>query len=279
VQGFLEAVAANDAERALTYTDAAPADKTFLTNAALQASSTIAPLTAISVPPVTDEYAYKVPATFNLGDKTYARDFDVKKDAVGWKVTDGVSDIDVSYQRQQTLAMVVNGTTLTADTLSVLPGTYVFTTGSKWVSWGTKNVLTVADQYPTLPTGINPTLTKAGSGEVLAKTRSAFKSCLAQHSLKPSGCPNRLFDTSGIKVKKSTVRWRVTNDPFRNARFDLDSSDPTVADATFYPDYRIKFTGTKDGRTGSIDSDVIGLDSFRAVADLSKSTVTVKLLT
>jgi hypothetical protein len=277
VQGFLEAVAANDAERALTYTDAAPADKTFLTDAALQASSKIAPLTAISVPPVTDEYAYKVPATFNLGDKTYARDFEVKKDGDTWKVGDGVSDVDVSYQRQRTLAMVVNGTKLTADTLSVLPGTYVFTTGSRWVSWGSKNVMTVAKSYPTLPTGIKPTLTKAGSDEVLAKTRAAFRSCLDQHKLRPKGCPNRINDTLGIKVKESTVRWRVTKDPFRNAKIDLDYSDPTVATGSFYPDYRIKFTGTKSGVTGPVDTDVIGLSSFEAVADLSKDKVTVKL--
>jgi len=229
------------------------------------------------VPPVTDEYAYKVPASFSLGDRGYSRDFGVKKDGAGWKVTDGVSDIDVSYQRQQTLPMVVNGTTLAADTLSVLPGTYV-TTGSTWVSWGSKNVLTAAERYPTRPTGINPTLTKAGSSEVLTKTKAAFRSWLAKHELKPSGCPNRIADTRGIKVKESTVRWRVTSDPLRNARVTLDGGDPTVADATFYPDYRITFTGSQNGRTGKVDSDVTGLESFRTVADLSKSTVKVKLL-
>ena len=229
------------------------------------------------MPPVTDEYAYKVPASFSLGDRGYSRDFGVKKDGAGWKVTDGVSDIDVSYQRQQTLPMVVNGTTLTVDTLSVLPGTYV-TTGSTWVSWGSKNVLTAAERYPTRPTGINPTLTKAGSSEVLTKTKAAFRSWLAKHELKPSGCPNRIADTRGIKVKESTVRWRVTSDPLRNARVTLDGGDPTVADATFYPDYRITFTGSQNGRTGKVDSDVTGLESFRTVADLSKSTVKVKLL-
>ena len=277
VQGFLEAVAANDAARALALTDQAPADKTFLTDAALQASSKLAPLSDISVPPVTDAYAYKAAASFSLGGKPYARDFTVEKAADGWKVTNGVSDVDVSYQRQETLPMIVNGTKVTSDTVSLFPGTYAFTTGSRWLSYGSSNVLTVAEGYPSLPTRLRATLTKAGSAEVLAKTRSAFRSCLGKHELRPSGCPNRITDTRGVKVKEGTVRWRVTNDPFRNAKVAVSSSDPTIARGTFYPEYRIKFTGTQGGRTGSVDSDVIGLTSFESVADLSRSTVKVRL--
>jgi hypothetical protein len=277
VQGFLEAVAANDAARALGFVDQAPEDTALLTDAVLQASSAQAPLGSISVPEVSDQYAYKVPATFSLGGKSYSRDFDVKDSGNGWKVSNGVTKVDVSYQRQETLPMIVNGVKVTSDELLVVPGTYTFTSGSKWVSWGTSNKVTFADEYPTLPFKIKPTLTKAGRDTVLAQTKSAFKRCLAQHKLRPKGCPNRINDTLGIKVKESTVRWRVTKDPFRNAKIDLDSSDPTSATGSFYPDYRIKFRGTKGGVTGTVDTDVIGLTSFETVADLSKAKVTVKI--
>lgn len=277
VQGFLEAVAANDAERALGFTDEVPTDKTFLTDGVLRASSALAPMTAISVPEVDDPDAYRVSATFDLGDRSYSRDFTVTRSADGWKVSEAVSDLDVSAYRQAALPMMVNGVLVADDTVSVLPGTYVFTTGSRWVTWGAKNKVTVSEQYLSAGLGIEPTLTKAASKEVVAKTKAAFNACLDQHKLKPKGCPNHIDDDSGIKVKESSVRWRVTKDPFRNAKIDLDVDDPTIAEGTFYPDYRIKISGTKGGRRVSGETSVTGISSFTTTADLSKDTIKVKL--
>ena len=138
-------------------------------------------------------------------------------------------------------------------------------------------MLTVSDQDVFMPSGFRPTLTKAGSAEALSKTKAAFKACLAKHDLKPSGCPNYITKTNGIKVEESSVRWRLTNNPYRNAEFALSTSDPTIAEATFYPDYRIKLKGTQSGRTVSGESRVTGLSSFDARADLSKGKVSVKL--
>ncbi len=276
VLGFLNAVAASDAERALAYVEEVPADRSLLTDAVLKASSELAPMTEISIP-TSNQDPNRIDATFKLGGRTHTRPFNVIEVDGTWKVSDGVTDLDVSYRQEPTLPMIVNGVRVTASSLSLAPGTYAFTTGSRWVSWGTSNQTVVADEYPLISSKIEPTLTKAGSEAVVSKTKKAFNSCLAQHKLRPSGCPNRLSDTNGIKVKESTVRWRVTKDPFRNAKISLDSSDPTSAEGSFYPDYRIKFTGTKDGSTGTVDSDVIGLTSFETVADLSKAEVTVKI--
>ena len=277
VRGFLEAVAANDSARALGYVYKPPSDTTFLTDAALQASSKIAPMTDISVPEVDQMSAATVPATFSLGGKSYTREFTPFRDGDNWKVYDGVSEVSVGSRRAQTLPMLVNGTEVDADSVFIVPGTYVFTSGSKWVSYGSSNKLVATEQYVSLPQDLQPTLTKDGSKAVVSKTKAAFESCLKQHKLKPKGCPNRIDDTRGIKVQESTVRWRVTSDPFRNAKIRLDTSDPTVAEGTFYPKYRIKFRGSQNGRTGTVDSDVTGLYSFSTVADLSKSAVSVKL--
>ena len=278
VQGFLDAVAANDSARALGYLYEQPSDTTFLTDEALAASNKIAPLSAISVPEVKELTTDGITASFTLGDKTYSHKFTPFRDGDDWKLYDGVSEVSLSGRRAESLPMLVNGTKVTADSLFLAPGTYEFTSSSKWISYGSSNRLVVgATDYPRLADGFRPTLTKAGSAAALSETKSAFKTCLGKHELKPKGCPNHVDRLNGIKVKESTVRWRVAKDPFRNAKFRLDYSDPSTAEANFYPQYRIKFQGSKDGRSGTVDSPVIGAGSFSAIADFSGSDVKVKL--
>ena len=80
------------------------------------------------------------------------------------------------------------------------------------------------------------------------------------------------------KVDQSTIRWSRTNNPLKNARVTLDSSDPTAAEATFYPEYNFKARGSVDGRSASFDGAPIGFYSFRSTGDLSGDKVTVKLV-
>lgn len=278
VRGYLEALAANDADRAVGYLENPPGDKTFLSRAVLEESAKTAPITAIEVPEVTDEYAYKVPATYRLGDETVSEDYSVNQTGGSWKLTRAVTELDLSYQRDETLPMKINGVAVENDKVALFPGHYAFTTDSKWVNYGSEAELTLTGPSDYDSPRLTPTINKAGKAAFLKATKTALDKCLAQRKVAPSGCPNRISLRKGQKVTESTVRWSLSTDPFKNARVDLDSSDPTVAEATFYPRYRFKARGSQDGRAVTYDGAPFGLYSFQSTGDLSGDTIKVKLV-
>jgi hypothetical protein len=277
VRGYLEALAANDAEKALGYLDEPPADTTFLSRPVLEASAQKAALTAVDVPEVTDEYTYRVPARYRLGDQAVSDEFSVTDDSGSWKLSRAVTEFDLSYQRDETLPMKINGVEVTTDSVSLFPGAYTVTTDSKWVTYGDKASFTLTGPSDYDAPRLTPTLSDAGRSAFLKATRSAFEKCLDERELAPSDCPNRLNLRPGQKVTTSSIRWSVTTDPFKNARVTLSSSDPTVAEASFYPSYRFRAKGTQDGRSVTFDGGVIGFSSFRSTGDLSGDEVEVDL--
>lgn len=277
VRGYLEALAAQDAEKALGYLDEPPADTTLLTRPVLAASAEKAPLTAVDVPEVADELTSRVPARYRLGEQAVSDEFSVTKDSGSWKLRRAVTEFDLSYQRDETLPMKINGVAVEADSVSLFPGAYAVTTDSRWVTYGDTASFTLTGPSDHDVPRLTPTLSDAGRTAFLEATRSAFQKCLAKRELQPADCPNRLYLRPGQKVTASSIRWSVTTDPFKNARVTLDSSDPTVAEASFYPRYRFKAKGSQDGRSVRFDGGVMGLFSFRSTADLSGDTVQVDL--
>ena len=277
VRGFLEAVAASDGERAATYLRTPPADTTFMTRPVLEASAEKAPLTAIDVPEVTDEYVSRVTARYSLGKQAVVEEYSVSETAGVWKITRGTVEQDLGYQRDETLPLLLNGVAVEEDKVTLLPGTYAFTTSSKWVSYGDKATLTLTGPSDYTSPRLTPTLTKDAKAAFLERTEAALDTCLEQRELAPSGCPNRLKARDNQEVEEKTVRWSLTNDPFKNARVALDHQDPTVVEGTFYPKYNFKAEGTVDGRRASFDGPPLGLYSFTSTGDLTGDTIKVKL--
>ncbi|SDS45554.1 hypothetical protein SAMN04488543_1763 [Friedmanniella luteola] len=277
VRGFLEAVAASDGEKAASFLKTPPADTTFMTRPVLEASAKAAPLTGIDVPEVTDEYASRVTTRYNLGERAVVEEFSVSETGGLWQITRGASEFDLSYQRDETLPLLINGVELEQDVVSLLPGTYAFTTSSTWVSYGDKATLTLTGPSDYTSPRLTPTLTKDAKAAFVKTTKAALDKCLDQHELAPSGCPNRLQLRDGQKVDEKTVRWSLTNDPFKNARVTLDHQDPSVVEGTFYPRYNFKAEGSVDGRRATFDGPPIGLYSFTSSGDLSTDTIKVEL--
>lgn len=278
VRGYLEALAANDAERALSYLEDPPVDRTFVTQAILETSAKKAAITGIDVPEVTDKYAYKVPVKYMMGDQAVSEDFSVSEAGGTYKLTRAVTELDLGYQRDDTLPMLINGVEVKEDKVYLFPGNYAFTTTSKWVTYGDKAELTLTGPSDYDSPRLTPTINSAGKAAFLKATKTAFDKCLAQHKLAPSGCPNRVSLRKGQKVTESTIRWSLTNNPFKNARVTLDSTDPTAAEARFYPRYRFRAKGSSNGNSGTFDAEPTGLYSFTSNGDLSGDNVTVKLV-
>ena len=86
VAGYLNAVAAGDADAALRRRAPVPAGK-FMTDQVLAASAKRAPITQISVPDVEDPAASTVSASYRVGKTPVTVDYGVQQVGGVWKLT------------------------------------------------------------------------------------------------------------------------------------------------------------------------------------------------
>lgn len=238
VQAYLEALAAGDAQTALAFASTQPVDTTFLTNEMLAASNKVAPISAINVPVVDDEYAYRVSASYKLGSQSVNADFSVEKDGDAWKLRDVANDLDLSSRLNKTLPMLINGVQVESSKISLFPGSYQFTTGSKNVDYGKSNVLAIESpsDYPRGLSKITPTLTSAGEKAFTDAVEDSVKKCMKSKDLKNKNCPNTVTRIRGGSVtpKEGTFKWTYDKDALDNLKVRLDYDNPAVASSYVY---------------------------------------------
>lgn len=248
VRGYLEALAAGKAATALALGDDLPADKTFLTDAVLADSNKRAPITDISVPDVTDEYAFKVDASYKLGGEAVTDDFNVKKVGSGWKLSKSYIDLDVRFARSKTLPMLINKVTVKTDKIRLFPGSYSFTSGTSYLSYGEEStVLLKSPSDYTSTSNLKPTLTKAGTNAFDKAIADRLKQCAQDGVLAPSGCPNAIREASYQKVDRDSIAWKFSEDSLDNLRNRIDFENPVIAEATGTVEYDFKAKGTQFG--------------------------------
>ena len=276
VQGFLEALAAGDSARALSYAATEPSDKTYLTDAVLAATAQTAPITAINVPVVDNEYTSYVSATYLLGKTKVTEDFQVEKAGDEYKMTEVANEVDLTSSRYDSLPMTVGGLKVSDDKILLFPGIYSVSTGLKTIAYG-KGVITVKSPSDyTSTTDLRPEITKEGKSALVSAVKAKIASCAKQRALTPKpDCGFGLREGEGVKVDTKTIRWSVKSGGSLSG-FDprLDYDDPTQAYG--YLSVRMQFTarGTSDGRSGTFNQ----TDSiFKAYGNLTKSSIPVIL--
>nr|MBA3528387.1 hypothetical protein [Propionibacteriaceae bacterium] len=248
VKAYLEALAAGQAATALALGDETPADKTFLTDAVLAESNRRAPITDINVPEVTDEYTYSVDASYKMGEEAVNDKFSVKKVGNGWKVRKSYAELNLAYARNKTLPMLVNKVAVKTDKIRVFPGAYAFTSGNKYVDYGSESVVLVQspNDYPSM-SEVKPTLTDAGLTAFEKSAQAELTACLKKKELAPAGCPFGLRPRSGQKVDESTIVWKLLEDPFANLKPRLDYQNPAIAEASVSMTVTFTAEGTSYG--------------------------------
>jgi hypothetical protein len=109
-----------------------------------------------------------------------------------------------------------------------LPGSYAFTSGLRYVGYGSKNVVLVKSPYVEADTyQIQSQLTKAGKKAAISATKKSFNKCLEEHSLSPSNCPQKF--KSKYTYDKSTITWRESgDDPFRKPAVSLSGTQARI---------------------------------------------------
>ncbi len=248
VKTYLEALAAGQAETALSLGDTAPADTTLLTDAVLAESNKLAPITDINVPDVNDEYAYQVAASFKLGKQAVNENFSVRKSGDVWKLADTFQDIDLSASRSSSIPMIVNGVQAKTTKLNLFPGVYQFTTGSPNISWGDTGLLVIQSpsDYPSGVTDLRPTLSAAGEKAFAAAVTANVDTCLESNRIRNPGCPNNVGRVSNVTPKEGTFEWEATEkDALQSMEPQLDYANEAVAKVT-YLNLGLKATGQCD---------------------------------
>ena len=278
VQGYLEALAANDAAGALSFADKEPAETTLLTNEVLTASSEVAPITEINVPVVEDEYGGEVAATWKVGEKKVSEKFYVSKgDDDTFKLSQAVIDVDFSNVKVTDVPMSINGVEVTDDAtdLSLFPGSYALTSGLKNLEYGDGELLIKSPSDYASTTELRLAITPDGKKAFISASKAALDKCVKQKKLAPSGCPNQINPPKdGSKVKKESMKWSVSGNPFGGMDPRLDYDDPTLATASASVKFKYEATLTKGGSSGKSKGDVYRYVKFGVDLTKDKPTAT-----
>ena len=272
VMGYLQALSAGDAVGALSFAaDPAPTGP-LLTDEVLARSGEDAELTDIKVPMVEDQNATSVSATYTLGKSSVSESFDVVKVADTWKLSRVVKDLDISFIVGGSVPVKINGVDVDQDSVAVLPGSYTFTTGLPYISYGS-NVVLVKSPYVEADTyRIQSQLTKSGEKAVVSATRKSYNKCLDANSLSPKNCPMNF--KSKYTYSKSTITWRqVEGDPFRKAKVSLGG---TQARVEIPLNLRLSGSCTYRGRSGNCSGELTGKSV--AVVKVTTNRLEVKWL-
>jgi len=255
VTAYLQALSAGDAVTALSYAaDPAPTGR-LLTNEVLAESRERAPLTEIQVPVMEDQSAKSVSATYLLGNSTVSESFDVVKVGDSWKLSRAVKDLDLSFIVDGSVPVKINGVKVTESSVAVLPGSYEFTTGLRYVGYGSKNVVLVKSPYVEADTyRLQSQLTKSGKKAAISATKKSYNRCLDAHSLNPKNCPMNF--ESKYSYRKSTITWgQAGGDPFRKAKVTLSGTQARIEIPL-----NLRLTGrcTYQGRSGNCSGNLTG---------------------
>ena len=288
VRGYLAALAAGEATKALSYLDKKPASTELLTKAVLSASLEAAKLTDIDVRAgVSDKGVYKVKATFKLGNAGVDQTFEVKERS-GWKIVKGTVDVDLSASAGD-LPLALNGQIVSDPSSVVLfPGSYALSLvgdTARYVSLGTATFQVTNLDKVKVPT-LEPTLTAEGVAAFREAVREAVTACLASPDL-DSGCPASGLDipaelADGTVVTDGTVQRAA--DEELDAALDalmprLHPANPALAFASA-PEGMVylAFTATREGQTfegNSLDPDgEPGCRLGQPLVDMSDLSVT-----
>ena len=252
VTGYLDALVAADADRALEYALNRPTDTTLLTRGMLEASHEEAKLAVVNVPEVKGDGTVTVPAEVTLGDDAATIAFSVTNTEEGWRLGQVTSTIDPGPLPAE-LGATLNGQALTnPEHLEVFPGVYVFGEKLREITLDGRRVA-VRAVGEDIRAGLQPVLTAAGEKRASAVADAALERCLKQRSPAPEGCPNSVAVQKNQKLDTKSIRWTLVGDPWKNATYTLDVADPTHARGATRLTFRFRCTLTQNGEKYQVD--------------------------
>lgn len=273
VRGYLEALAAADAETALSYAANRPDDSALLTDEVLAASNAIAPITDIEVEPTTASGAAEVQAHYSIGtsDVIDTR-FELVETASGWRLEKVASEVTVD---EFPAFGTINGAAVpSADAFTLFPGSYQLgTSDGRYQVSGTFLVESVDGNAGTLK--VPAKLSSTGVTAVRSAAQKRLNACIKENKMHPSdGCGFwiRAEDENGKKFKPKKVRWHITSgaNTLKSVKLTVSANDPTVAAGKT----KVKLYLRVDATNGRAYWATVTIASLRAI--LGDGTVEVR---
>lgn len=275
VSSYLSALSNGNADEALSYAKDRPGDMTFLTNDHLRKSNNLAGITNITVDNSGTRRPTTVTAHYKIGADSITAVFGVTKVDDVWTINQVANNVSFASKwvnsSLTTLTIRLNDQAITSTSVYLFPGTYMVSTGNKYVTVGDMAVH-VKDPSSSVPTTMTASLTDEGTTAVTQAATARWKSCLAETIPEPDGC-GFAAKFPGHTLKSGTQKWSQTKapTPIENASTSLSDANPVNAVGTFSARVHGYHEYSDDASIyGTIDWDVT-----RFTADLSKETVSV----
>jgi hypothetical protein len=247
LQGYLQALAAGDADKAKLYAIDAPADSPFLTNDFLKAAVAKSPITEIQVDAQSDVgTAAYLSASYKLGGTLVQGNYQLTKVAKIWKLNSVITTVDrPSYWG--TLGVTVNGTTAPTSQLSFFPGVYQLGTGTSLLAFA-QPAFTVNEpgDYVAGLSSSEPALTDAGKKLMISKAQAWLTVCLAAQDTNPKDCGMNTPLPTGATLAPGSLKRTLdsTTTPFSDATPRASYDDPKKITMTSYVSIKITAADT-----------------------------------
>jgi hypothetical protein len=247
LQGYLEALAAGNADKAKQYATNAPAESPLLTNAFLAAMVTKSPITEIQVDAHKDvgTTAY-ITANYKLGGTLVQGSYELTKVAKTWKLNSVVTTVDrPAYWG--TLGVTINGTVAPASQLILFPGVYQLGTGTSLLAFEQPTfTVSQSDDYVVGLSSSQPTLTDTGKKTMITNTQAWLTQCLAVQETNPKDCGMNTPLPSGATLAPGSLKRTVdsTTTPFSTGAPRLSFQDPKKVTMTSYVTVKVAATDT-----------------------------------
>ncbi len=261
VRGYLEALEAGDARKALTFGPEPPG----IDSLAMVRQSGYDAMPATSRPSdirilTEDPLATEIRVQYSLAGKPVSTSMRVvRQDNDSYLMERVTVTIQLQVVGSEKLPVQLNGVAIRpTDPIAVFPGTYTPSTGLPLVAFQDSELITIAslNYTDTVVFLINPVLTPAGRDGFERATRASLDRCIASGELAPTGCPNAIL--APRPVLANSVRWEVL-DPgsvWENFTPTLSPTDQTMAVATLSMQLRVSMD-YKDGQSsGNKDSNL-----------------------
>jgi len=271
LQGYLQALAAGDADKAKQYAMNPPADSPLLTNDFFAASIAKNPITEIQVDPQNDSgtSAY-LTANYKIGGKLVQGNYQLTKVAKLWKLNSVVTTVDrPTYWG--TLGVTINGTAAPTSQLSFFPGVYQLGTGTSLLAFEQLafTVNSPGDYVSGLST-TGPALTDAGKKAMIATSQEWLTQCLAVQDTNPKDCGMNTPLPDGATLDSGSLKRVVdATTPFADATPRVSYDDPSKITLSSYATVKITAADTA-GNTYSGSTSVTS-----AVGTIKGETITV----
>lgn len=199
VTAYLEALAAGDAEKALSYGKATPANTDFLTNEVLGKQIAKMPITNIRIldgsegPGMEALGMTSVRVAADFGGTTSDATLQMSRVDDQWKLDNAFTSVQIQESVSDNAAAdtaTLFGTSLKgASTVYLFPGFTDLASSNKNLSIKSQNLLLKELQSGRSYLAMNFELSKSGSAGVSDAVTGAFAACEASKSLNPPGCP------------------------------------------------------------------------------------------